>query len=67
MSRELDELLDFIKSRESPRLRESREKTLDSESLSGAFIKAGKATCKVKQVTKKGWFEMSAEEPCQSD
>jgi exonuclease III len=48
----LDELLNVIK---------SGEKTLDSESLSEAFMKAGKATCEIKQEAEKGWFELSAE------
>ena len=48
----LDELLGTIKGEEG---------TLNSESLSEAFIKAGKATCEVEQVSSKGWFKMSAE------
>jgi exonuclease III len=48
----LDELLVLIK---------GEEKILDSESLSEALMKAGKATCEVKKVADQGWFELSAE------
>jgi exonuclease III len=47
----LDELLNVVK---------GERRTLDSESLSEAVIKAGKATCEVKQTAEQGWFEMSA-------
>jgi exonuclease III len=48
----VDELLEALKEEGG---------TLNSESLSEALMKAGKATCEVKQVSSKGWFEMSAE------
>jgi hypothetical protein len=48
----LDELLNVIK---------DGEETLDSENVSDAIMRGGKATCKVKRAVDQGWFKMSAE------